>query len=134
MPDGPSVLATSVPARRTMGATGFGAPHDGATGFGGEHHFAELQHRVRSELPRQPRRGAGDGARRRTAGGAGGGVTAHPAAPTSSAVATSRAVPPAEALVRLQDWVVRNKLKVVVLFEGRDAAGKGGSSSASASA
>jgi len=26
----------------------------------------------------------------------------------------------------LQDWVVRNKLKVVVLFEGRDAAGKGG--------
>ena len=29
-------------------------------------------------------------------------------------------------LVRLQDWVVANKLKVVVLFEGRDAAGKGG--------
>jgi len=29
-------------------------------------------------------------------------------------------------LVKLQDWVVRNKLKVVVLFEGRDAAGKGG--------
>ena len=29
-------------------------------------------------------------------------------------------------LVRLQDWVVTNKLKVVVLFEGRDAAGKGG--------
>jgi polyphosphate kinase 2 len=29
-------------------------------------------------------------------------------------------------LIRLQDWVVNNKLKVVVLFEGRDAAGKGG--------
>jgi polyphosphate kinase len=29
-------------------------------------------------------------------------------------------------LVKLQDWVVRNKRKVVILFEGRDAAGKGG--------
>ena len=29
-------------------------------------------------------------------------------------------------LVKLQDWVATNKLKVVVLFEGRDAAGKGG--------
>lgn len=29
-------------------------------------------------------------------------------------------------LIKLQDWVVRNKLKVVVVFEGRDAAGKGG--------
>jgi polyphosphate kinase 2 len=29
-------------------------------------------------------------------------------------------------LVKLQDWVVKRKLKVVVLFEGRDAAGKGG--------
>jgi polyphosphate kinase 2 len=29
-------------------------------------------------------------------------------------------------LVKLQDWVVEHKLKVVVLFEGRDAAGKGG--------
>ncbi len=29
-------------------------------------------------------------------------------------------------LVRLQDWVISQKLKVVVLFEGRDAAGKGG--------
>ena len=29
-------------------------------------------------------------------------------------------------LVKLQDWVVQQKLKVVVLFEGRDAAGKGG--------
>jgi polyphosphate kinase 2 len=29
-------------------------------------------------------------------------------------------------LVRLQDWVVHKGLKVVVLFEGRDAAGKGG--------
>jgi polyphosphate kinase 2 len=29
-------------------------------------------------------------------------------------------------LVKLQDWVVHEKHKVVVLFEGRDAAGKGG--------
>ncbi len=29
-------------------------------------------------------------------------------------------------LIRLQDWVVHKKLKLVVLFEGRDAAGKGG--------
>ena len=29
-------------------------------------------------------------------------------------------------LVKLQDWVVEKKLKVVVVFEGRDAAGKGG--------
>ena len=29
-------------------------------------------------------------------------------------------------LVRLQDWVVATKHKVVILFEGRDAAGKGG--------
>ena len=29
-------------------------------------------------------------------------------------------------LVKLQDWVVHHKLKVAVLFEGRDAAGKGG--------
>jgi len=29
-------------------------------------------------------------------------------------------------LVRLQDWVVDRKLKVVIIFEGRDAAGKGG--------
>jgi polyphosphate kinase len=29
-------------------------------------------------------------------------------------------------LVKLQDWVVQQKLKLVVLFEGRDAAGKGG--------
>jgi polyphosphate kinase len=29
-------------------------------------------------------------------------------------------------LVKLQDWVQTNKLKVVVLFEGRDSAGKGG--------
>ncbi len=29
-------------------------------------------------------------------------------------------------LVKLQDWVMHRKLKVVVLFEGRDAAGKGG--------
>jgi polyphosphate kinase 2 len=29
-------------------------------------------------------------------------------------------------LVRLQNWVVHRKLKVVVIFEGRDSAGKGG--------
>ena len=29
-------------------------------------------------------------------------------------------------LVKLQDWVVNLKLKIVVIFEGRDAAGKGG--------
>jgi polyphosphate kinase 2 len=29
-------------------------------------------------------------------------------------------------LVKLQDWVVHHKLKVVVIFEGRDSAGKGG--------
>lgn len=29
-------------------------------------------------------------------------------------------------LVKLQDWVAQNGLKVVVLFEGRDSAGKGG--------
>ena len=29
-------------------------------------------------------------------------------------------------LVKLQDWVVSRKLKIVVVFEGRDAAGKGG--------
>ena len=29
-------------------------------------------------------------------------------------------------LVKLQDWIVHHKLRVVVLFEGRDAAGKGG--------
>jgi polyphosphate kinase 2 len=29
-------------------------------------------------------------------------------------------------LVKLQEWVKHNKLKVVVIFEGRDAAGKGG--------
>lgn len=29
-------------------------------------------------------------------------------------------------LIKLQTWVIKNKKKVVVLFEGRDAAGKGG--------
>jgi polyphosphate kinase 2 len=29
-------------------------------------------------------------------------------------------------LVKLQDWVLKQKLKVVVIFEGRDSAGKGG--------
>ncbi|ALP40384.1 polyphosphate kinase 2 [Aeromonas schubertii] len=31
-----------------------------------------------------------------------------------------------EELVKLQEWVKQEHLKVVVLFEGRDAAGKGG--------
>lgn len=31
-----------------------------------------------------------------------------------------------EELIKLQNWVIENKKKVVVLFEGRDAAGKGG--------
>src|SRR5215467_2960388 len=29
-------------------------------------------------------------------------------------------------LIKLQEWVEEHKLKLVVLFEGRDAAGKGG--------
>jgi polyphosphate kinase 2 (PPK2 family) len=29
-------------------------------------------------------------------------------------------------LVKLQDWVVANKHRMVIIFEGRDAAGKGG--------
>ena len=29
-------------------------------------------------------------------------------------------------LIKLQDWIVAKKLKLVVIFEGRDAAGKGG--------
>ncbi len=29
-------------------------------------------------------------------------------------------------LVKLQEWIVKKGLKVVVIFEGRDAAGKGG--------
>ncbi|MEY4911889.1 MAG: polyphosphate kinase 2, partial [Pseudomonadota bacterium] len=29
-------------------------------------------------------------------------------------------------LVKLQDWVIKTEKKVVILFEGRDAAGKGG--------
>ncbi len=29
-------------------------------------------------------------------------------------------------LVKLQDWIQHKGLKVVVIFEGRDAAGKGG--------
>ncbi len=31
-----------------------------------------------------------------------------------------------EALIKLQNWVIENDQKVVILFEGRDAAGKGG--------
>src|SRR5262249_15662463 len=34
-------------------------------------------------------------------------------------------------LCRLQDWVVREGLRVIVVFEGRDAAGKGGTIKAS---
>ena len=37
-------------------------------------------------------------------------------------------------LVKLQDWVVHSGHRLVVLFEGRDAAGKAASSSASRSA
>ncbi len=37
-----------------------------------------------------------------------------------------RVVSPAAELVKLQDWVVQSKKKVVVIFEGRDSAGKGG--------
>src|SRR4051812_33650255 len=33
---------------------------------------------------------------------------------------------PQTELVRLQDWIVHKGLKVVVVFEGRDTAGKGG--------
>ena len=29
-------------------------------------------------------------------------------------------------LCKLQDWVVEKKLKVIIVFEGRDGAGKGG--------
>ena len=29
-------------------------------------------------------------------------------------------------LVKLQEWIIHKNLKVVVIFEGRDAAGKGG--------
>ncbi len=29
-------------------------------------------------------------------------------------------------LVHMQDWVIENDKKVVIIFEGRDAAGKGG--------
>ena len=29
-------------------------------------------------------------------------------------------------LIKMQDWIVQKKLKVLVIFEGRDAAGKGG--------
>lgn len=32
-------------------------------------------------------------------------------------------------LVEMQEWVIANRTKVVVVFEGRDAAGKGGNSS-----
>ncbi|CAN0599202.1 unnamed protein product, partial [Ectocarpus sp. 12 AP-2014] len=31
-----------------------------------------------------------------------------------------------EELIKLQQWVIENDKKLVVLFEGRDAAGKGG--------
>lgn len=31
-----------------------------------------------------------------------------------------------EELIKLQDWVIRENKKVIILFEGRDAAGKGG--------
>ena len=31
-----------------------------------------------------------------------------------------------EKLIKLQNWVIKNDKKVVIVFEGRDAAGKGG--------
>ena len=34
-------------------------------------------------------------------------------------------------LIKMQDWIVQKKLKVLVIFEGRDAAGKRGRSSES---
>ena len=34
-------------------------------------------------------------------------------------------------LVHMQDWVIENNKKVVIVFEGRDAAGKGGTTCAS---
>ena len=37
-------------------------------------------------------------------------------------------------LIKLQDWVVAQRHKMVIVFEGRDAAGKGGVISASPSA
>ncbi len=37
-------------------------------------------------------------------------------------------------LVKLQDWVVHQKLKVVVIFEGRDSPARAASSSGSRSA
>ena len=33
-------------------------------------------------------------------------------------------------LIKMQDWIVQKKLKVLVIFEGRDAAGKGGGNQA----
>lgn len=29
-------------------------------------------------------------------------------------------------MVRMQSWVIENKKRIVILFEGRDSAGKGG--------
>ena len=77
---------------------------------------------------RQPRRGARAGAGRRAPG---------PAARRASPTARRRKASSASSyfkellrlqgeLVKLQDWVVHKGRKVVVLFEGRDAAGKGG--------
>lgn len=31
-----------------------------------------------------------------------------------------------EELIKMQNWVVQNKQRVIIIFEGRDAAGKGG--------
>ena len=44
----------------------------------------------------------------------------------SNSVYTSELVRLQSELVKLQEWIKSRKLKVVVLFEGRDAAGKGG--------
>lgn len=56
-----------------------------------------------------------------------GDMAAHPAAPVGErAFYFKELLRLQKELVKLQDWVVHTRSKVVVLFEGRDAAGKGG--------
>jgi polyphosphate kinase len=55
------------------------------------------------------------------------GVLAHPAAESEGRKVYFRELLRLQReLIKLQDWILHKKLKVVVLFEGRDAAGKGG--------
>jgi polyphosphate kinase len=55
------------------------------------------------------------------------GVLEHPDAETKGRKLHFRELPRLRReLIKLQDWIVYNKLKVLVLFEGRDATGKGG--------